>query len=101
MNNARLVVNDMFKSQNQPKGNQTIPGYQGNDVTVDNRNVNNNNNNNKPSEITGGCGATQYGCCPDGRTAKADEMGSNCGTEAKYGSELRAALAQRRNGGWW
>ena len=100
MNNARLVVNDMFKTQNQPKNNQTIPGYQGNNINVDNRNVNNNNNN-KPDEITGGCGSTQYGCCPDGVTAKADEMGTNCGTEAKYGSELRAALAERRNGGWW
>ena len=103
MNNARLVVNDMFKSQNQPKGNRTIPGYQGNNISVDNRNNNNNNDwfDNNPDDMVGGCGGTQYGCCPDGVTAKADEMGTNCGTESKYGSELRAALAERRNGGWW
>lgn len=26
----------------------------------------------------GGCAGTQYGCCPDQRTAKIDTVGSNC-----------------------
>ena len=26
----------------------------------------------------GGCGSTQYGCCPDGKTAKKDFTGYNC-----------------------
>ena len=26
----------------------------------------------------GGCGGTRYGCCPDGKTPKRDEVGSNC-----------------------
>jgi len=29
-------------------------------------------------QMVGGCGSTQYGCCPDGVTAKADAAGSNC-----------------------
>jgi hypothetical protein len=28
--------------------------------------------------MTGTCGSTRYGCCPDGKTAKSDEAGSNC-----------------------
>lgn len=28
----------------------------------------------------GGCGGTRWGCCPDGATAKADYMGTNCMT---------------------
>ena len=29
--------------------------------------------------MVGGCGgSTRYGCCPDGKTAKSDEAGSNC-----------------------
>jgi hypothetical protein len=28
--------------------------------------------------MIGGCGSTQYGCCPDGKTAKFNEAGSNC-----------------------
>ena len=31
----------------------------------------------KDKEI-GGCAGTQYGCCPDGVTAKKDADGSNC-----------------------
>jgi hypothetical protein len=26
----------------------------------------------------GGCAATRYGCCPDGKTVKVDQKGSNC-----------------------
>jgi hypothetical protein len=33
---------------------------------------------NPPSGIIGGCKGTQYGCCPDGRTACKDETCSNC-----------------------
>lgn len=28
--------------------------------------------------IIGGCAGTQYGCCPNGVTAKANYAGSNC-----------------------
>jgi hypothetical protein len=28
--------------------------------------------------LIGGCAGTRYGCCPDGKTAKVDEAGSNC-----------------------
>ena len=28
--------------------------------------------------IVGGCAGTRYGCCPNGRTARADAQGSNC-----------------------
>ena len=28
--------------------------------------------------MTGGCRSTRYGCCPDGKTAKVDQAGSNC-----------------------
>ena len=28
--------------------------------------------------MTGGCGSTRYGCCPDGKTGRSDEAGSNC-----------------------
>jgi hypothetical protein len=31
-----------------------------------------------PSHVIGGCAGTRYGCCPDGRTARADMRGSNC-----------------------
>ena len=31
-----------------------------------------------PSNLIGGCAGTQYGCCPDGITAKVDQAGSNC-----------------------
>jgi hypothetical protein len=29
-------------------------------------------------ELVGGCKTTRYGCCPDGKTGKVDEAGSNC-----------------------
>ena len=34
----------------------------------------------KPNQptIVGGCAGTQYGCCPNGVTAKANYAGSNC-----------------------
>jgi hypothetical protein len=31
-----------------------------------------------PSKLIGGCSGTQYGCCPNGRTARVDQNGSNC-----------------------
>lgn len=37
----------------------------------------------KNKEI-GGCAGTQYGCCPDGVTAKKDADGSNCPTKTNY-----------------
>ena len=30
------------------------------------------------SKLIGGCAGTQFGCCPDGTTSKADQQGSNC-----------------------
>ncbi len=30
------------------------------------------------SVVVGGCQGTQYGCCPDGRTPRADYFGTNC-----------------------
>ena len=32
--------------------------------------------------MVGGCGSTRYGCCPDGKTGKSDEAGSNCAIPA-------------------
>lgn len=29
-------------------------------------------------KVVGGCAGTQYGCCPNGVTAKANYVGSNC-----------------------
>lgn len=29
--------------------------------------------------MVGGCGGTEFGCCPDGKTAKVDAKGTNCG----------------------
>ena len=35
---------------------------------------------NRPSnKIIGGCAGTRWGCCPDGRTARTDKHGRNCG----------------------
>ena len=31
-----------------------------------------------PSPLIGGCAGTRYGCCPDGRTPRADYRGTNC-----------------------
>ena len=31
-----------------------------------------------PSPPVGGCAGTQYGCCPDGITAKMNAYGTNC-----------------------
>lgn len=31
----------------------------------------------------GGCGGTEYGCCPDGKTAKIDFAGTNCNRGSK------------------
>jgi hypothetical protein len=31
-----------------------------------------------PSKLIGGCAGTRYGCCPNGRTARVDQNGSNC-----------------------
>jgi hypothetical protein len=33
---------------------------------------------NHPVHPIGGCSGTQYGCCPNGITAKANYLGSNC-----------------------
>jgi len=33
---------------------------------------------NQPTKVVGGCAGTQYGCCPNGVTAKANYAGSNC-----------------------
>ena len=33
---------------------------------------------NQPVKVVGGCAGTQYGCCPNGVTAKANYAGSNC-----------------------
>ena len=33
---------------------------------------------------TGGCAGTRYGCCPDGKTSKADPNGSNCPTTPSF-----------------
>ena len=32
----------------------------------------------KYTSKVGNCAATQYGCCPDGKTSKVDQAGSNC-----------------------
>ncbi len=32
---------------------------------------------NRPHKI-GGCAGTRWGCCPDGKTAKANHRGTNC-----------------------
>jgi len=32
---------------------------------------------NKDKNVVGGCSTTEYGCCPDGKTAK-NKDGSNC-----------------------
>ncbi len=32
----------------------------------------------RPQPIIGGCSGTQYGCCPDGVTARSNWKGSNC-----------------------
>ena len=32
----------------------------------------------KHQKMVGGCGSTRFGCCPDGKTARADDRGSNC-----------------------
>lgn len=32
---------------------------------------------NRNQNVVGGCSTTQFGCCPDGRTAR-NESGSNC-----------------------
>ena len=37
--------------------------------------------------IVGGCGSTRYGCCPDGKTARANDRGSNCPSLDAMGSE--------------
>ena len=35
---------------------------------------------NKPSQpLIGGCAGTRWGCCPDGKTARTDKHGKNCG----------------------
>ena len=35
---------------------------------------------NRPShKIIGGCAGTRWGCCPDGKTARTDKHGRNCG----------------------
>jgi hypothetical protein len=31
-----------------------------------------------PSKLIGGCAGTQYGCCPNGRTARVNPGGTNC-----------------------
>jgi hypothetical protein len=31
-----------------------------------------------PKPLIGGCGGTQYGCCPNNKTPKIDYIGSNC-----------------------
>jgi len=31
-----------------------------------------------PKKPIGGCAGTRYGCCPDNRTPKFDQSGSNC-----------------------
>ena len=31
-----------------------------------------------PSPLIGGCAGTRYGCCPDGRTPRANYRGTNC-----------------------
>lgn len=28
--------------------------------------------------VVGGCAGTRYGCCPDGRTSRANKQGTNC-----------------------
>jgi hypothetical protein len=30
------------------------------------------------TKVVGGCAGTQYGCCPNGVTAKGNYVGSNC-----------------------
>lgn len=32
---------------------------------------------NKDKNVVGGCSSTEYGCCPDGKTAR-NKKGSNC-----------------------
>lgn len=32
----------------------------------------------KNPHVYGGCAGTQYGCCPNGITAKANYLGTNC-----------------------
>jgi len=31
-----------------------------------------------PAPLIGGCAGTRYGCCPDGRTPRANYRGTNC-----------------------
>lgn len=50
-------------------------------VIIVNRNPQTNPQPNKP---IGGCSGTQYGCCPDNTTPKADALGSNCILHPNY-----------------
>ena len=43
------------------------------------------------SGMVGGCAGTQYGCCPDGITAKIDPEGSNCPSPS-YGDILYSSV---------
>lgn len=37
----------------------------------------------RPQHLLGGCAGTRWGCCPDGRTARSDPLGMNCGKAPK------------------
>lgn len=43
----------------------------------------------------GGCGSTRFGCCPNGRTARVDDRGSNCPTLDATGSTSTPTLADK------
>ena len=45
------------------------------------------------SKLIGGCAGTQFGCCPDGTTSKADQQGSNCLVSFGYTKVLSADVA--------
>ena len=96
-NCQKMVDNSIGTNSGGNNTVQNIPGYQGNNSGTPDWFKGTND----PEDNVGGCGGTRFGCCPDGKTAKADEAGSNCSQSAKYGSELRAELTKRRNGGWW
>jgi hypothetical protein len=48
--------------------------------------------------MVGGCAATRYGCCPDGKTSKVDNAGTNCpqgpvGTQREFDQILSGDVA--------
>lgn len=56
---------------------------------------------NKDKPVIGGCSSTEYGCCPDGKTAK-NKHGTNCFiggcSSTKYGCCPDGKTARNKHG---